>query len=195
MLAQRDAVLFQIDHAQLVAHSGVIVDEVAQLADHADHLLCHVVTGSSLCTEDIGFGDEVGVGVLLQVQVLGSDVQRVQVLALILVHTLDLTVKDGVRVDDLTGALGQIVGKAGLVLQLDLVQALENGLVVLKLVQLGQIGSIMLVAVADGLVQQLAQAGVRGQQPAAVSDAVGHVLEGLRLEQQAIVRTFSPLAY
>ena len=29
-----------------------------------------------------------------QVQVLGSDVQRVQVLALILVHTLDLAVKD-----------------------------------------------------------------------------------------------------
>ena len=187
VLAQRDAVLFQIDHAQLVAHSGVVVDEVAQLADHADHLLCHVVTGSSLCTEDIGLGDEVGVGVLLQVQVLGSNVQRVQVLALILVHTLDLTVKDGVRVDDLTGALGQIVGKAGLVRQLDLVQALENGLVVLKLVQLGQIGSIMLVAVADGLVQQLAQAGVRGQQPAAVSDAVGHVLEGLRLEQVVIV--------
>ena len=115
VLAQRDAVLFQIDHAQLVAHSGVVVNEVAQLADHADHLLCHVVAGSSLCTEDIGLGDEVGVGVLLQVQVLGSDVQRVQVLALVLVHTLDLTVKDGVRVDDLTGALCQIVGKAGLV--------------------------------------------------------------------------------
>ena len=36
-------------------------------------------------------------------QVLGSDVQRVQVLALVLVHTLDLAVKDGIGVDDLTG--------------------------------------------------------------------------------------------
>jgi len=45
----------------------------------------------------------------------------------------------------------------------------------------------VLVAVADGLVQQLAEAGVRSQQPAAVSDAVGHVLEGLGLEQVVIV--------
>ena len=80
VLAQGDAVLFQIDHAQLVADSGVVVDEVAQLADHADHLLGHVVAGSSLCAEDIGLGDEVGVGVLLQVQVLGSDVQRLNAL-------------------------------------------------------------------------------------------------------------------
>ena len=45
----------------------------------------------------------------------------------------------------------------------------------------------MLVAVADGLVQQLAQTGVRSQQPAAVCNAVGHVLEGVGLEQVVIV--------
>ena len=108
-------------------------------------------------------------------------------LALVLVHTLDLAVEDGVGIDDLTGALGQVVGEAGLVLQLDLVQALENGLVVLKLIQLGKVGSVMLVAVADGLIQQLAQAGIGSQQPAAVCDAIGHILEGLRLVQVVIV--------
>ena len=108
-------------------------------------------------------------------------------LALILVHTLDLTVKNGVRVDDLTGALCQIVGKAGLVRQLDLVQALENGLVVLKLVQLGQIGSIVLVAVADGLVQQLAQTGVRGQQPAAVCNKLQQILNILLYNQMFLL--------
>ena len=45
----------------------------------------------------------------------------------------------------------------------------------------------MLVAVTDGLIQQLAQLRVGGQQPAAVSDAVGHVLEGLGLEQVVVV--------
>ena len=118
-------------------------------------------SGSSLCAEDIGLGDEVGVGVLLQVQVLCSDVQRIQVLALVLVHTLDLAVKDGIGIDHLTGALCQIACKILLVGQLDLVQLLQHGLVVGVLVQLGQIGSIVLVAVADGLVQQLAQTGVR----------------------------------
>ena len=83
------------------------------------------------------------------IYILGSDVQGVQVLTLVLVHALDLAVKDGARVDDLTGALGQVVGKILLVGQLDLVQALEHGLVVLVLVQLGQVGSIVLVAVTD----------------------------------------------
>ena len=187
MLAQGDTILLQIHHAQLLTHGGVVVDQVAQLADHADHLLCHVVAGSSLCAEDVGLGDEVGVGVLLQVQVLCSDVQRIQVLALVLVHTLDLAVKDGIGVDDLTGALCQIACKILLVGQLDLVQLLQHGLVVGVLVQLGQIGSIVLVALADGLVQQLAPTGGRSQQPAAVCNAVGHVLEGVGLEQVVIV--------
>ena len=187
VLAQGDTVLFQIDHAQLLADSGVVVDEVAQLADHADHLLGHIVAGSSLCAEDIGLGDEVGVGVLLQVQVLSSDVQRIQVLALVLVHTLDLAVEDGAGVDDLTGALLEVSGKVLLVVQLDLIQTLQDGLVLSELVQLGQVGGVVLVAGADGLVQQLAQLGVGGQQPAAVSDAVGHVLESLGLEQVVVV--------
>ena len=187
MLAQGDAVLFQIDHAQLVAHGGIIVDQVAQLADHPDHLLGHVVAGGSLCAEDIGLGDEVGVGVLLQIQVLSGDVQGVQVLTLVLVHPLDLAVEDGVGVDDLAGALLQIGGKVLLIVQLDLVDALQYGLVVRILVQLGEVGSVVLVLLADGLVQQLAQLRVGGQQPAAVSDAVGHVLEGLGLEQVVIV--------
>ena len=83
---------------------------------------------------------------------------------------------------DLTGALLEVSGKVLLVVQLDLVQALEDGLVLGELVQLGQVGGVVLVAGADGLIQQLAQLGVGGQQPAAVSDAVGHVLEGLRLD-------------
>jgi len=109
------------------------------------------------------------------------------VLALVLVHPLDLAVEDGVRVDGLAGALLQISGKVLLVVQLDLVQLLQHGLVVSILVQLAQVGSVVLVAVADGLIQQLAQLRVGGQQPAAVSDAVGHVLERLRLEQVVIV--------
>jgi len=109
------------------------------------------------------------------------------VLTLVLVHALDLAVKDGARVDDLTGALCQVIGKFLLVGQFDLVQALEHGLVVLVLVQLGQVGSIVLVAVTDGLIQQLAQLRVGGQQPAAVSNAVGHVLESLGLEQVVVV--------
>src|SRR5699024_9031164 len=139
--------------------------------------------GGCLGTEEIGLGDEVGAGVGLQVQVLGSDVQRIQVLALVLVHPLDLAVKDGVGIDDLAGALGQVVGELLLVGQLDLVQLGQDGLVAGVGVQLAQSRGVVLVLGADGLIQQLAQAGVGAQQPAAVSDAVGDVLEGGRLVQ------------
>ena len=46
-------------------------------------------------------------------EVLGGDVQRVQVLALVLVHTLDLAVKDGIGVDDV-GLLPPLPGALGL---------------------------------------------------------------------------------
>ena len=55
---------------QLAADSGILVDQLAQLADHADHLLGHVVAGGSLGAEDIGLGHKVSVRVCLQVQVL-----------------------------------------------------------------------------------------------------------------------------
>ena len=42
-------------------------------------------------------------------------VQRVQVLALVLVHALDLAVEDGIGVDHLAGGLFQIGGELGLV--------------------------------------------------------------------------------
>ena len=108
-------------------------------------------------------------------------------LALVLVHPLDLAVEDGGRVDHLAGALGQVVGELFLVGQLDAVELVEDGAVAGVGVQLGQGRGVVLVLGADGLVQQLAQAGVGAQQPAAVGDAVGHVLEGGGLIQIVVV--------
>ena len=81
---QGDTVVFQVDNAQLIFNSGIVVNQLAQLADHADHLLGHVVAGGSLGAEDIGLGHKVSVRVCLQVQVLSGNVHGVQVLALVL---------------------------------------------------------------------------------------------------------------
>ena len=112
--------------------------------------LGHVVAGGGLRAEDVGLGGELGVGVVLQVQVLGSDVQRVQVLALVLVHTLDLAVKDRIRVNDLAGGLLQVVGKVGLVLTLDLgggslVSASQDGANAALLLENGQVCTAVLL--------------------------------------------------
>ena len=53
--------------------------------------------------------------ILLDLVVQCQNVQGVEVLTLILVHTFDLYIKDGVRVDDLTGVLLDIGGKVLLV--------------------------------------------------------------------------------
>src|SRR5699024_1577016 len=132
-------------------------------------------------------GHKVGIGVVLQVQVLRRNVQGVEVLALVLVHALDLAVKDGVGIDLLAGGLAQVVGKDGLVLSLDLAQTLQHGGVAGKLLQLLELGGVLLEAVADDIGEQVGQAGVGSQQPAAVSDAVGDVGEGLGLVQEIIV--------
>ena len=108
-------------------------------------------------------------------------------LALVLVHTLDLAVKDRIRVNDLAGGLLQVVGKVGLVLTLDLGGGSLHGLVVHELLQLLQLGGVGLEAVTDGLLQQMGQARVGAEQPAAVGDAVRDVLECLRLVQEVIM--------
>ena len=108
-------------------------------------------------------------------------------LALVLVHTLDLAVKDRIGVDDLAGRLLQVVGEDDLVLALDLGGSLLHALVIHEFLQLLQLRGIGLEAVADGLFQQVGQAGVGAEQPAAVSDAVGNVFEGVGLEQEVIV--------
>ena len=136
---QGNVVVLQIDHPQLFTHGGVVVDQGAQLADQADHLLGHVVAGGGLRAEDVGLGGELRIGMILQVQVLRGDVQRVQVLALVLVHALDLAVEDGIGVDHLAGGLFQIGGKLGLVGLLHVLQSLENSFVVLVGVQLGKL--------------------------------------------------------
>ena len=108
-------------------------------------------------------------------------------LALILVHTLYLAVKNAVRVDHLAGGALQVVGKIHLILGFDLFQTLQNSGVAAEFFQLFQVGGILAVIRADHIVQQAAQIGVAGQQPAAIGNAVGHIFESLGLIQVIVM--------
>ena len=48
LLGKRHAVVLQVDHLELVADDGVVVDHVADGADQSDDVLGHVVAGGSL---------------------------------------------------------------------------------------------------------------------------------------------------
>ena len=118
--------------------------------------------------------------VLLEPVVQRDDVQHVEVLALVLVDPLDLNVEQPVGVQLDAGRRADVVGEPRLVGTLDLSPlAAERGVVDERLepaqpVQVGQ------PAVADRVVEQLAQAGVGQRQEPPRRDPVGLVGEPLR---------------
>jgi hypothetical protein len=92
---------------------------VGKADDELEDLLCEVVARGRLCAEEVGVRGILGVRVLEQPLVYGEDVQRVHVLALVLVQALDLYVENAVRVNDLALRALNVLGKALLVVQLD----------------------------------------------------------------------------
>ncbi len=146
-----------------------------------DDPLGHGVAGGRLGAKEEGAGRDGQAGIVPQLLVEVDDVQHVEKLALVLVEPLDLHVEDGVGVQH--GALLALgpAGEGCLVLRLDLLQPLQHGAVAGKGVELLQLLGVQQPAVSDGVMEQAGKAGVDLGQPAAVVDAVGDVLELLRL--------------
>ena len=90
---------FRRAHLQQVTNFCVIVDDLANSSDQADHLLGHVVCGCRLAAKDTDAGHELlallGAG-RLDLQVAVDDGEHVEMLALVLVDALDLDVKHGI---------------------------------------------------------------------------------------------------
>ena len=188
LLSQGDAVVLQEDHLQLILTDGIGVDLGGQGVDELNDPLGNMVAGGRLGAKQEGLGSKLHVGVIPQLIIEVYDVQDIQQLTLILVQTLDLYVEDGVGVEHHTALPSQIGGKAALVLLLDGLHALQNSLVVLVLLQAQDgIGMDEVVVPAGALPHQSVQLGVDLGQPAAVVDAVGHVLELLRMHGICIV--------
>ena len=72
-----DVVVFTIDHFQASAHIGVVVNQVAQSADKADNLFRHEIARRCFRTENIGVRRDFGVGIRLNREVFGQNVQSV----------------------------------------------------------------------------------------------------------------------
>ena len=114
--------------------------------------------------------------------------QAVQQLALIFVHPLDLAVKDGIGIDHHSVLLLHISGQALFVLQLDFFELFQYRQVVFIGHQLFQLRSVIDIAVSDQLGDQGGQARICLVQPAAVSDAVGHVFKLIRHDLVEILK-------
>ena len=147
-----------------------------------------MIAGGGLGPEEEGLGDEVHIGVILELVIEGDDVQHVEQLALVLVQALDLDIKDGIGVEHHAGLPGHPGGKAQLVFVLDVRQFFQHGLVGAVFLQTLESLRVKEVGIPAGAVpDEGVQPGVDLGQPAAVVDAVGHVGELLGPGQIGVV--------
>ena len=102
-------------------------------------------------------------------------------------ETLDLHVEHGVGVQLLPRLAIEMIGKGDLVVVLDAAEARQHIPIVREFGKLGKLHGVVAIACTDGLVKKLCQLGVGIAQPAAVSDAVGHVIKAFGVEAEEIL--------
>lgn len=180
-LGLADVVILEEDDLEQITNLLVVVDNGSNSVDQVYNLLGHPVARSSLATKDGDFGLEL-LPLLrrerLEGKIAVDDTKDVHLLALVLVDTLDLDVKEGRWVDIDTGGLLDVLGQADLVGILDLGPLLTEVGIVLVVLDLGQLGQILEEVLATGLAgDELGEARVGLVEPSAGSDTVGDVGE------------------
>ena len=93
--------------------------------------------------------------------------------------TLDLAIKDGVRIDGLPGGGFEPLGELSFGLAFGLAEVAAKAPVVGQRFELAQLGQVGDPAVANGFGNCSSQCGIGQQQPAARRDAVGLVTEAI----------------
>ena len=190
------AVVFNEDDAQLLVDARVVVDGIGKADDELENFFCEIVARGCLCAEEERVRGIIRVRVFEQPLVYGENMQRIHVLALVLVQTLDLYVENAVWVNDLALRALNVLGKALLVVQLDLGKLLLHGGIVLIFHQLLKLSSIVDEAVARQLGDKGSKLRVRLVQPAAMCNAVCDVLKfirplGVEVVEHAVLQNFA----
>ena len=165
---------------QVRAHLRIIVDELLQAQEQMDDVLCNGVGRRRLRAENHGDGALRQIA-LLDLLIFVNGVQRVHLLSLVLVETLDLDVKNRIFIDVHILRLLQVLFQVRLGFLLDFSNAVQNRFVILISHQLFQLGRVLHKIRADQTSQIIGEPVVAVNQPSAEGDAVGLVVEFLRI--------------
>ena len=179
-LRERNAVVGEEHDAQLAVDLRVRVDHRAHRVDQLDDQLRRCVGGRRLPAEDERARDHGQVRVLLRPQVERNHVQEIEQLALVFVHALDLHVEERVAIDVHAVLRFDVPGELVLVPLLDRAHLGAEGGVFGVRGQLLELLELRDPPVPDTAGDGVRQEGIRGQQPAAGSYAVGDVVEAVR---------------
>ena len=168
-LSHADVVILHEDDLDAVAGEGIFLKLLTEVVGKLDQLLSHDVSGRRLCAENKGLVGNIGVGIGAYLVIEGEDLKNVKKLSLVLVHALDLHVKDGGGVDDSSHFLLGVSGKAYLIVMLDLIKTLKDGTVIGIFGKTGKLGGIVAEAVSDAIGEQRGKPRVCGAEPAAIN--------------------------
>ena len=167
-------IILNVHHLEVFAHARVAVNEPRQGVDVADDQLGAEIPRRGLGAKEEHTRGRIVIRILQDAVVQHLNVQGVEQLALVLVQALGLHIKNEVWVQLYALPPLNEPGKPLLVLVLHLVKTLAEGRILRKGQKLGKLRSILVKAGANALAEQIAQAGVGREQPAAVRDPVGN---------------------
>ena len=178
-LGETDVVVGDEHHAQDVAHRRVRVDDAGDVVRQFDDELGVVIGRRRLAGEELHPRRPVPFRVRADLVVERHRLDDVEELALVLVDALDLDVEDRVRVEPQSHAVADEMREAVLVLALHLGEGVLEGRVVGVLLEVAERVDVVEEARADGVDEQVGQAGVALLEPAARGDAVGLVVDAV----------------
>ena len=180
-LGLADIVILQEDDLEKIANLLISIDDLADLVDEMDDGLRHPVPWRRLATKDtyarLGFLTLLWRH-LLQLQIPVDDAEDVELLSLVLVHTLHLNIEQTSRIDrDIMGFF-DILGEAHLVGVLDLLEFFPEVLVIHKILELVEQSEVSKELVSTELASnQFRETWIGLVQPSPRGDAVGDICE------------------
>ena len=175
------------DNSQVFVYLGIIVDDLLQAEDQMDDIFCDHVSRSCFRTEDRCHRSCRDLS-CFDLQIFINDIQRVQLLAFVLVETLYLDIKDRIRAHFQPLCLAQVSAEIFFILMFDLKQFVENFVVIFVCKKFFELCGVFFPAFPDRLIKQCCQTRVAVDEPAAECDAVCLIVELLRINLEEVVQ-------
>ena len=135
-MRQAHAVVGDKHHFQVIAYVGIVVDHPGHVVDQMNNVFCHVVRRGGFTGKNIHTRHPVSGGIGFNAVIASDDVQDIHQLALVFMNTLDLHIKQRLRIHHHTHLLGNINRQTLFVIELGLTHRLIYQRVVDMLLQL-----------------------------------------------------------
>ena len=183
----RHVIVFNHDNSEVFVYLRIIVDDLLQAENQVDDVLCDYIRRSRLGAEDRRHRSCRDLS-CLDFKIFVNDIERIELLAFVLVQTLHLDVKDRIRAYFNILRLFQVSAQRLFIFMLDLEQLFKHCVIIFIFKKLLKLRGVLLVSLADQAVDILCQERIAVDEPAAECDAVCLVVELLRIDLVEVVQ-------